>query len=221
MPIPINRVVAFAGPYISIVAGALAAWLVARANVLGVPGLDERNLATDISAALSFVLVAVLSWLGSAKWLAGHRIAMQGDALVAAAALAAPVAVAVPVAASSDEEAFAAATLTRLAPGEQPSRMDDEDGDPATGPAVPEAGDGAFEQAIRDELLLAGALDTAPESPGEAVPDTVVDDALASEDDLAPALPDEEPADGTPDELRVLMPSEAPLEGEPDEDEEP
>src|ERR1044072_9293169 len=85
VPIPDNRVIAFAGPYISLAAGALAAWLVARANVLGVSGLDADNVATDVAAALSFVLVAVLSWLGSAKWLAGHHIEMQGDAIVAAA----------------------------------------------------------------------------------------------------------------------------------------
>ena len=35
MTIPLNRVVAFAGPYISVAAGGFATWLVAKVNVVG------------------------------------------------------------------------------------------------------------------------------------------------------------------------------------------
>lgn len=84
----LNRVVAFLGPYISVVAGGIAAWLVARVNVGGIPGLDKANLATEIAAGLTFLLTAGLSWLGHSKWLKGHHIVLQGDAAVAVAAVA-------------------------------------------------------------------------------------------------------------------------------------
>lgn len=79
MKIPLNRVVAFFGPYISVLAGAVAAWLVAKLNVLGIPGLDEANLATWISGALVASLTAGLSWLGQSKWLKGHHIELQNE----------------------------------------------------------------------------------------------------------------------------------------------
>ena len=77
MKIPLNRVVAFAGPYISLLAAAIAAWLIAKLNVLGIPGLDEQNLATWIAAGLTALLTAGLSWLGQSKWLKGHHIEIQ------------------------------------------------------------------------------------------------------------------------------------------------
>lgn len=71
---PLNRVVAFAGPYISLAAGSLATYLFAKLNVLGVPGLTESNLATDLAAALTFGLTTVVTWLGQSKWLTGHQV---------------------------------------------------------------------------------------------------------------------------------------------------
>jgi hypothetical protein len=85
--IPLNRVVAFAGPYVSLIAGGVAAWLVAKANVLGVPGLDQANTATWIAGALTLALTAVLSQVGQSSWLKGHHIELEGTALVQAAAL--------------------------------------------------------------------------------------------------------------------------------------
>jgi hypothetical protein len=82
-----NRVVAFAGPYISVLAGGIASWLVARLNIAGVPGLDQDNLQTSIAGGLTFVLVAGLSWAGHSKWLSGHHIEMETDARVNAAAM--------------------------------------------------------------------------------------------------------------------------------------
>jgi len=89
MPTPFNRVVAFAGPYISLVAAFLATWLVAKANALGIPALDESDLAQQIASALMFSVTAVLTWLGSAEWLKGHHVQLAGDAAVEAASLAA------------------------------------------------------------------------------------------------------------------------------------
>ncbi|MET0604188.1 MAG: hypothetical protein ABW167_19545 [Baekduia sp.] len=73
--IPLNRLVAFAGPYISVVAGGVVAWLIAKANVVGFPGLGTHahELATGITAALTWLLVSVLSHLGQAKWLDGFQ----------------------------------------------------------------------------------------------------------------------------------------------------
>jgi hypothetical protein len=95
--IPLNRVVAFVGPYMSAIAGGIASWLVARVNVAGLPGLDQNNLKTGIAGALTWLLVSGLTWAGHSKWLTGHQIAMEADARVNAAAIG--VAVAAPAAA--------------------------------------------------------------------------------------------------------------------------
>jgi hypothetical protein len=89
MKIPLNRVVAFAGPYISILAGAIAAWVLAKWNVLAIPGLglNGDSLATEITAGLTLALTAGLSHLGQMKWLKGAHIELANDGLVQAAAL--------------------------------------------------------------------------------------------------------------------------------------
>ena len=99
MTIPLNRVVAFVGPYVSAIAGGIASWMVARVNIAGLPGLDQNNLKTGIAGALTWLLVSGLTWAGHSKWLTGHQIAMEADARVNAAAMglavAAPAAVVV------------------------------------------------------------------------------------------------------------------------------
>jgi len=98
MTIPLNRLVAFAGPYISIAAGAITAWLLAKVNITGIPGLDQDNLTTGIAGGLTFALTAGLSWLGQQQWLKGHHIEMAANAQVTAAALTpAPAEVALPL----------------------------------------------------------------------------------------------------------------------------
>lgn len=91
MSIPLNRIVAFAGPYIAVASGAVATWLIAKLNALGVAGLEQSDLAQQVAAGLTFTLTAALTWLGHSKWLAGHHLQLAGDAAVQAAALAAPV----------------------------------------------------------------------------------------------------------------------------------
>jgi hypothetical protein len=88
MPIPFNRLVAFAGPYISLLAGALSALIFAKLNALGIPGLEQDDLTQQIAGALTFTLAAALSWLGQSQWLKGHHLQLAGDAGVQAAALA-------------------------------------------------------------------------------------------------------------------------------------
>lgn len=86
--LPFNRFVAFVKPWINLVAGAVAAFLVAKANVLGIPGLDEENTATWIAAALVWALTTGVTQLGDLKWIKGHHITIAADAEVTAAALA-------------------------------------------------------------------------------------------------------------------------------------
>jgi hypothetical protein len=106
--IPFNRVVAFVGPYTSAIAGGIASWLVARANIAGLPGLDQNNLKTGIAAALTWLLVSGLTWAGHSKWLTGHHIAMEADARVNTAAMALAVAPAAPAAAPAPQPVLAA-----------------------------------------------------------------------------------------------------------------
>jgi hypothetical protein len=90
MTIPLNRVLSFAGPQISIVAGAVSTWLFAKLNVLGVPGLDQSALATQVASGLAFAVAAGLTWLGQSAWLRGNHIILAGDAQVQAAGLVVP-----------------------------------------------------------------------------------------------------------------------------------
>ncbi len=96
--IPLNRVVAFAGPYLSAIAGGIASWLVARVNIAGVPGLDQNNLKTAIAGGLAWLLVTGLTWAGQSKWLKGHHIQLTADAQRDAAALSVAPAAPAPVA---------------------------------------------------------------------------------------------------------------------------
>jgi hypothetical protein len=85
--IPANRIVAFAGPYFSAVAGGIASWLVAKVNIAGLPGLDENNVRTAIAGGFTWLLVAGLTWAGHSKWLTGHHVQMEADARTNAAAM--------------------------------------------------------------------------------------------------------------------------------------
>jgi hypothetical protein len=87
---PLNRIIAFAGPYISLAAGGAATWIIAKANALGIDGLDHDDTAQQIASGISFTLAAGLTWLGQSKWLTGHHLQIAGDAQVQAAALATP-----------------------------------------------------------------------------------------------------------------------------------
>jgi hypothetical protein len=210
---PVNRVVAFAGPVISVLAAAVAAWVVARANVLGIEGLDEANVATQAAAALTFVLVATLTWLGQSKWLTGVHVAMRADNLLATAALTAtapsfdpqvatppPPGPPVAVAPTFDAQVVAAPAPPPPAP-------------PVAGMPVPASPPPSVEPP--------GDL----EGGGGQLTSTVIDVALPGDvDSPAEATPAQAPAaepDGIPDALRPVMPSEEPLQGEPDEAGEP
>lgn len=74
---PLNRVIAFFGPYISIAAGALASWLLVHVHVLGLFHVQHDGLSTAIAQGSVFLLTALLAWAGHSKWLTGHQILLQ------------------------------------------------------------------------------------------------------------------------------------------------
>jgi hypothetical protein len=86
---PLNRFIAFVKPYINLLAGAISAWLIAKANVLSIPGLGEHGdeLTAGIAAAITFAVTTLATQVGDLKWLKGHHVALAGDAQVQAAAL--------------------------------------------------------------------------------------------------------------------------------------
>lgn len=89
---PLNRFVAFVKPYLNLFAGAIAAWLIAKANVLGIPGLGEHgsDLQIAIAAALVWGVTQLVTQIGDVKWLKGHHLSIVADAEVQAAALQTP-----------------------------------------------------------------------------------------------------------------------------------
>jgi|tagenome__1003787_1003787.scaffolds.fasta_scaffold18028501_1 hypothetical protein len=86
---PLNRFITFVKPYINLAAGAIAAWLIAKANVLGIPGLGEHGneLQIGIAAALAWGVTQLATQMGDLKWLKGHHLALIREAEVEAAAV--------------------------------------------------------------------------------------------------------------------------------------
>jgi hypothetical protein len=140
---PANRIVAFAGPYVSVAAGGIASWLVANVNIAGIPGLDENNVKTTIAGGFTWLLVAGLTWAGHSKWLTGHHIQLEADGKITAAmtaASAAPTTSPVLVAATSNGN------------GHHPDTADDVDVDDTEDPATESATDGAL---VSDDVEFA------------------------------------------------------------------
>src|SRR5579862_7490163 len=69
-PFPLNRIVAFIGPYIAIASGALATWLIQH-----FPGLhlDKATTATAITKAVVFAIGTGVTWALHHKWLDGWQ----------------------------------------------------------------------------------------------------------------------------------------------------
>lgn len=70
MKIPINRVVAFAGPYVAVLSGALADWLFKKIHFLGTFH-TQGEVANYISQVAIFGITTLVVWLGQQKWLTG------------------------------------------------------------------------------------------------------------------------------------------------------
>jgi hypothetical protein len=71
--LPLNRFVAFAGPHIAWIAGALATWLMAQTDIFATFDVSDESLAGAISQALTFGVVTFVVWLGQHKWLDGFQ----------------------------------------------------------------------------------------------------------------------------------------------------
>lgn len=78
--LPVNRLVAFAGPYIAILSGALADWLIVHVHLLSLFHTTNTQVAGAITQIAVFGLTAILVWLGQHKWLTGWQ---QFEQLVA------------------------------------------------------------------------------------------------------------------------------------------
>lgn len=88
----LNRFIVWIKPYINLAAGAISAWLIAKANVLAIPGLGEHGdeLTAGIAAAITFGVTTLVTQLGDLKWIRGHHLQLAGDAQVQAATPAPP-----------------------------------------------------------------------------------------------------------------------------------
>ena len=103
---PLNRFITFVKPYLNLLAGAIAAWLIAKANVLGIPGLGEHgsDLQIAIAAALAWGVTQLVTQIGDLGWLKGHHLLMAADADLQAAALQAPQPAVAPAGLDPEEE---------------------------------------------------------------------------------------------------------------------
>lgn len=70
---PINRVVAFAGPYVAILSGAVADWLLVHVHLLDLFHTTSTQVAGAITQLVVFALTSLLVWLGQHKWLDGWQ----------------------------------------------------------------------------------------------------------------------------------------------------
>jgi hypothetical protein len=78
--IGLNRIVAFAGPYIAVLAGAVADWLLVHLNFLANFHVGKEGLANAIAQAVVFGLTTLVVWLGQQKWLDGFQKWAYGTA---------------------------------------------------------------------------------------------------------------------------------------------
>lgn len=68
---PLNRIVAFLGPYIALASGAVVDWLFVHLHFLANFHTNNSAITTWLSQALVFGLTSLLVWLGQQSWLKG------------------------------------------------------------------------------------------------------------------------------------------------------
>jgi hypothetical protein len=71
--IPLNRVVAFGGPYIAVGSGVVADWLLVHVHFLSLFHVTHNSLASAVAQGIVFGLTALIVWLGHQKWLDGFQ----------------------------------------------------------------------------------------------------------------------------------------------------
>lgn len=70
---PLNRIVAFLGPYVAIGSGVIADWLIVHVHLLELFHTTATQVAGAITQLTVFGLTALLTWLGQQKWLSGWQ----------------------------------------------------------------------------------------------------------------------------------------------------
>jgi hypothetical protein len=70
---PLNRIVAFCGPYIAVLSGAAADWLLVHVHFLSLFHTTHTTVAGAITQVVVFGVTALLTWLGHQKWLDGYQ----------------------------------------------------------------------------------------------------------------------------------------------------
>jgi hypothetical protein len=70
---PLNRLIAFAGPYIAVISGVVADWLVVHVHILATFHVGDNDIAQAISQIIVFGVTAFVVWLGHQKWLDGYQ----------------------------------------------------------------------------------------------------------------------------------------------------
>ena len=68
---PLNRIVAFAGPYIALASGAIVDWLFVHLHFLANFHTNNSSITTWLTQAIVFGLTSILVWAGQQKWLQG------------------------------------------------------------------------------------------------------------------------------------------------------
>jgi len=68
---PLNRIVAFIGPYIAVGSGVVADWLVVHLHLLSTFHLGKSVVTPIIAQVAVFAVTALVVWLGHQKWLTG------------------------------------------------------------------------------------------------------------------------------------------------------
>lgn len=71
--IPLNRIIAFAGPYISILSGAIVNWVYVHLHFLSGFHTQQSSITKWLSQALVFGLTTLIVWAGHQKWLTGWQ----------------------------------------------------------------------------------------------------------------------------------------------------
>lgn len=70
---PLNRLVAFAGPYVAVLSGIIANWLVVHVHLLAEFHITSGSVASAISQIAVFGITTLVVWAGHQKWLTGWQ----------------------------------------------------------------------------------------------------------------------------------------------------
>jgi hypothetical protein len=85
-PFPLNRLVAFLGPYLAIASGTVATWLLVHVHALATFHVNHDHLASALAQVAVFAISTLVVWAGHHKWLSGWQ---QWESRIARASTAA------------------------------------------------------------------------------------------------------------------------------------